>query len=81
MKCPKCGSENVSVTTNTVVLSKSRSFLWNLIMTVLSWGFWLIWMLVRKRKEEKVTETWVLVKVAENVGKLNSLIMLLGLTE
>lgn len=58
MKCPKCGSENVSVTTNTVVVSKSRSFLWNLIMTIFSWGSWLIWMLVRKRKEEKVTETW-----------------------
>lgn len=58
MKCPKCGSENVSVTTNTVVVSKSRSFLWNLIMTIFSLGFWLIWMLVRKRKEEKVTETW-----------------------
>lgn len=58
MKCPKCGSENVSVSTNTVVLSKSRSFLWNLIMTFCTCGFWLIWMLVRKRKEEKVTETW-----------------------
>lgn len=58
MKCSKCGSENVSITTNTVVLSKSRSFLWNLIMTVLTLGLWLIWMIVRKRKEKKVTETW-----------------------
>ena len=47
-----------SIITNTVVLSKSRSFLWNLIMTVLTLGLWLIWMIVRKRKEKKVTETW-----------------------
>ena len=58
MKCPKCGSEDVTVTTNTVVVSKSRSFLWNLLLIICTCGLWLIWMLVRKRKEKMVTETW-----------------------
>lgn len=58
MKCPKCGSEDVAVTTNTVVVSKSRSFLWNLLLIICTCGLWLIWMLVRKRKEKMVTETW-----------------------
>ena len=38
MRCPKCGGENVVVNTNTVVISKSRSFLWNLIMTLCTGG-------------------------------------------
>lgn len=58
MRCPKCGGENIVVNTNTVVVSKSRSFLWNLIMTLCTGGIWLLWMLVRKRKEKTITETW-----------------------
>ena len=54
----KCGSENVSVTTNTMMVSQSRSFLWNLLLIICTGGLWLIWMLIRKRKEKKVTETW-----------------------
>lgn len=58
MRCPKCGGENVVVNTNTVVVSKSRSFLWNLFMIIITLGWWLVWMLVRKRKEKTITETW-----------------------
>ena len=54
MKCPKCGSEDVTVTTNTVVVSKSRSFIWNLLLIICTCGLWLIWMLVRKRKRWRV---------------------------
>lgn len=55
MNCPKCKSENVTINVNTVVKSKSRSFLWNLLMSTITGGFWLIWMLVRKRKEVVIT--------------------------
>lgn len=58
MRCPKCGGENIVVNTNTVVVSKSRSFLWNLFMIIITLGWWLVWMLVRKRKEKTITETW-----------------------
>ena len=58
MRCPKCGGENIVVNTNTVVVSKSRSFLWNLIMTLCTGGIGLLWMLIRRRKEKKITETW-----------------------
>lgn len=58
MRCPKCGGENVVINTNTVVVSKSRSFLWNLFMIIITLGWWLVWMLVRKRKEKTITETW-----------------------
>ena len=58
MRCPKCGGENVVVNTNTVVVTKSRSFLWNLFMIIITLGWWLVWMLVRKRKEKTITETW-----------------------
>lgn len=58
MRCPKCGGENIVVNTNTVVVTKSRSFLWNLFMIIITLGWWLVWMLVRKRKEKTITETW-----------------------
>lgn len=58
MRCPKCGGENVVVNTNTVIVTKSRSFLWNLFMIIITLGWWLVWMLVRKRKEKTITETW-----------------------
>ena len=54
MVCKKCGSTNVTVTTSHVVKTKSRSCLWNLFMIMITGGLWIIWMLVRKRKEEVV---------------------------
>lgn len=58
MKCKKCGGENVIVNTNTMMVSQSRSLLWNLLLIFLTGGLWIIWMLIRKKKEKKVTETW-----------------------
>lgn len=54
MVCKKCGSTNVTVTTSHVVKTKNRSCLWNLFMIMITGGLWIIWMLVRKRKEEVV---------------------------
>lgn len=54
MVCKKCGSTNVTVSTSHVVRTKSRSFLWNLFMVCITGGLWLIWMLIRKKKEEVV---------------------------
>lgn len=54
MVCKKCHSENCTVSTNYVVKSKHRSFIWNLFMIFITCGFWLIWMLVRKRKEKVI---------------------------
>lgn len=56
MVCPKCKSENVTLTANTYVKTKSRSFLWNLLMIMCTCGIWFIWMLIRKRKEKVVYE-------------------------
>ena len=58
MKCSKCGSENVVVNTSTMMVSKSRSLLWNLLLIICTGGIWLLWMLIRKRKEKQVVETW-----------------------
>lgn len=55
MVCPKCKCENVNVNTSVVMKSKHRSFLWNLLMICCTAGLWLIWMLVRKKKEKQVT--------------------------
>jgi len=55
MLCKKCSSSNVSVTASTVVKSKRRSFLWNFMWIILTVGIWIIWMLVRARKEKIVT--------------------------
>ena len=49
-------SGNVTVSVSTYVKSKRRSFLWNLMMIVVAAGFWLIWMLIRRRKEKVVTQ-------------------------
>lgn len=57
MVCEKCGG-NVNVSTSTYSKSKPRSFLWNLFMVCITGGFWLIWMLVRRKKEKIVRETW-----------------------
>lgn len=55
MTCPKCGNNNVSIQTSTYMKSKRRSFLWNLFMILITGGLWIIWMLVRRKKEKKVT--------------------------
>lgn len=57
MVCPKCKSENVTVQTNAMMESKSRSCLWNFLMIFCTCGIWFLWMLVRRRKEKKVVET------------------------
>lgn len=54
MVCPKCKNSNVTVSESVYTKSQHRSFLWNLFMIVITCGFWLIWMLVRKRKEKVV---------------------------
>ena len=56
MKCPKCGNEHVTVSKHIYVISQDRSFLWNLFMIFLTFGSWLVWMAVRKRKEKVVEE-------------------------
>ena len=56
MMCPKCKSENVTVASSTYVQSKRRSFLWNLLWILCTGGLWLLWMLIRKRKEKVVHE-------------------------
>lgn len=71
MNCLKCGSNNVSVQTNSYVKSKRRSFLWNLFMFCCTGGFWLLWMLIRKRKEKVVTETWATCQTCGNRWKIN----------
>ncbi len=55
MKCKKCGGENVKVDSSTYTVSQNRSFIWNLLLTILTGGLWLLWMLIRKRKEKVVT--------------------------
>lgn len=54
MICPKCGSTTVSINESVYTKSKRRSFLWNLLMVCITGGLWLIWMLIRKRKEKTV---------------------------
>ena len=55
MTCQKCKKNNVNVNASTFAKSQRRSFLWNLLWIFLTGGLWLIWMLVRKRKEKIVT--------------------------
>lgn len=66
MICPKCKSENVTISDNYVTQSKSRSFLWNLLMICCTAGFWLVWMLVRRKKEKIVH---IKSCVCQNCGK------------
>lgn len=58
MYCVKCGNSNVTFQTSTYTKSKSRSFIWNLLMLCCTGGLWLIWMLIRKKKQKVITETW-----------------------
>jgi len=57
MVCPKCGSDKVVINTSTYSKSQSRSLLWNLFMLFITCGLWLVWMLIRKKKESVVKET------------------------
>lgn len=66
MICPKCKSENVTVQMSTYMKSQRRSFLWNLLWIFCTGGLWLIWMLVRRKKEKKVTQKMA---VCNNCGK------------
>lgn len=56
MICPKCKGNQLTISENVYTKSKSRSFLWNLLMCCITCGVWLIWMFVRKRKEVVVHE-------------------------
>lgn len=56
MVCRKCNSNNVKIDNNVYTKSKSRSLLWNLLMICCTGGLWIIWMLIRKRKEKIVHE-------------------------
>lgn len=60
MKCRRCFGTNINFQTTSYTKTKSRSFLWNLLMIFLTGGFWLLWMLIRKRKETVVTQTWAI---------------------
>ena len=57
MRCPHCGNMQVYISTDSHVESESRSCLWNLFMLAITGGLWLIWMLVRRRKESVITTT------------------------
>ena len=54
MMCPKCQSENVAISQNVYTKSQSRSLIWNLLMIFITGGLWIIWMLIRKKKEKVV---------------------------
>lgn len=69
MICNKCGSSNIKVDYNVYVKSKSRSFLWNLLMVCCTCGFWILWMLIRKRKEKVVREKTCICQDCGNVWK------------
>lgn len=69
MMCNKCGSSNIKVDYNVYVKSKSRSFLWNLLMVCCTCGFWILWMLIRKRKEKVVKEKTCICQDCGNVWK------------
>lgn len=70
MICRKCKSENVLINTNSMVVSQSRSFIWNFLMFFLTGGLWILWMLIRARKEKHVVETWATCQNCGNRWKL-----------
>lgn len=57
MICPKCNSSNVHIDSQVYTQSVNRSCLWNLLMILITGGLWIIWMLVRKRKEKTIKQT------------------------
>lgn len=56
MTCPKCKNTNVTISESVYKESQHRSFLWNLLWICLTGGLWIIWMLIRKKKEKTVRE-------------------------
>ena len=56
MRCKKCGCFDIQINTACYIRSVRRSFLWNLLMIILTGGLWVIWMCVRKKKEKVVRE-------------------------
>lgn len=48
MICPKCHGNNVSISESVYTEKKRRSCLWNLFMMAVTWGIWLVWMLIRR---------------------------------
>lgn len=56
MICKKCNSNNIKIDNNVYTKSQSRSLLWNLLMICCTGGLWIIWMLIRKKKEKIVRE-------------------------
>ena len=72
LTCPRCGAHNITVSSNTHTESKSRSIIWNLLMILLTAGIWIIWMLIRKRKEEIVTENIAVCQSCGNSWKIST---------
>lgn len=70
MECPKCKSSNVTVSENVFTKSVHRSLIWNLFMIFLTGGIWLVWMLVRKRKEKTVHVKMAVCQSCGNSWKL-----------
>lgn len=56
MQCKRCNSNNTTITYNSYTKSKSRSFIWNLIMLFLTGGLWILWMLIRRKKQKVIRE-------------------------
>lgn len=71
MKCNNCESTNVRIDYQTIIKSKSRSFLWNLFMFILTGGLWLIWMIIRKKKEQTITTKFAICQDCGNVEILD----------
>lgn len=65
MICPKCYSENVNVTANANPEINQRSILFDLFMIFITGGFWIIWMLIRGKKETTTIKT---LAVCQNCG-------------
>lgn len=72
MKCEKCGSDKINFTNQTYTQSKRRSCLWNTFMFCITAGLWLIWMLVRKKKEKVINNTVAVCQNCGNTWKVNN---------
>ncbi len=70
MNCKKCGSDNVTVQYSEYEKSKRRSVLWNLMMILLTGGFWIVWILLRNKKTKTVKNKYALCQDCGNSWKL-----------
>ncbi|MEG0899512.1 MAG: zinc-ribbon domain-containing protein [Oscillospiraceae bacterium] len=57
LRCDKCGSEHIKVETVTRSVYESRSFVFNLLFSIITFGLWLVWILTRGKKERLIRET------------------------